>query len=152
MTAFRFPLKRVLDLRRKQLELAEARYKRQAEEVAALDRARAEVEASGIRAEVQVREWKQVCGHDLGALSAFRQRVKAREAQIASERMVSARKLGELQMLMLEARRRCRLLERLEERRLAEWTAARDHELEDLAAESYLARWVARGSGGTMDK
>jgi hypothetical protein len=45
------------------------------------------------------------------------------------------------QQTMLEARRRCRLLERLKERRMAEWTVARDHELDDIAAESYLARW-----------
>jgi hypothetical protein len=45
---------------------------------------------------------------------------------------------------MLEARRRCRLLERLKERRLTEWTAGRDHELEEIAAESYLARWSRR--------
>ena len=47
---------------------------------------------------------------------------------------------------MLEARRRCRLLERLKERRLAEWTAERDQELEEMAAETYLARW-SRGRG-----
>ena len=48
---------------------------------------------------------------------------------------------------MLEARRRCRLLERLKERRLAEWTTARDHEVEEIAAESYLARWSQRRRG-----
>jgi hypothetical protein len=42
---------------------------------------------------------------------------------------------------MLEARRRCRLLERLRERRWDEWKAAADRELEETAAESYLARW-----------
>ena len=58
------------------------------------------------------------------------------------------KKLGEQQKVMLEARRRCRLLERLKERRLAEWTAERDRELDEIAAESYLARW-SRGSQGT---
>ena len=41
---------------------------------------------------------------------------------------------------MLEARRHCRLLERLKERRLAEWKAACDHEMDELASESYLAQ------------
>jgi hypothetical protein len=45
---------------------------------------------------------------------------------------------------MLEARRRCRLLERLKEHRLTEWTAERDREVEEIAAESYLARWSRR--------
>ena len=144
MTSFRFPLKRVLDWRRTQLELEEARYKQQAAELAALDRARAEIEASGIRAEVQVRQWSAVAGSDLAALDAFRRRVKSREAEIANRRVEFARKLAERQKTMLEARRRCRLLERLEERRFAEWREARDRELDELAAESYLAKW-ARG-------
>ena len=42
---------------------------------------------------------------------------------------------------MLEARRRCRLLERLKERRLADWTAERNRQLEEVASESFLARW-----------
>jgi hypothetical protein len=42
---------------------------------------------------------------------------------------------------MHEARRRCRLLERLRERRRAEWKTENDRELEQVAAESYLARW-----------
>jgi hypothetical protein len=141
MTTFRFPLQRVLDWRRTQLELEEARYKQQAAELAALDRSRAEVEAAGIRAEIQVREWNPVAGHDLGALGSFRLRVKAREAEIAVQRMGCARKLDERQKIMLEARRRCRLLERLKERRAAEWREACAHELEELAGESYLAKW-----------
>jgi hypothetical protein len=36
------------------------------------------------------------------------------------------------------------LLERLKERRLAEWTWARDRELEEVASESYLSRWARR--------
>jgi hypothetical protein len=144
MTNFRFPLKRILDWRRVQLELEEARYKQQSAELVALDRARAEMEASGIRAEAEVREWNPVAGEDLGALSAFRQQVKKREAQIAARRADCSRKLAEQQRVMLEARRRCRLLERLEERKLAEWRAAREHELNELASESYLAKW-ARG-------
>ena len=144
MTTFRFPLKRILDWRRAQLELEEARYRQQSAALAALDRMRAEVEAAGIQAELQVREWNPVAGRDLGALGVFRQRVKAREAQIALQRTECARKLGEQQKLMLEARRRCRLLERLEERKLVEWRATRDRELDELAAESYLAKW-ARG-------
>ena len=42
---------------------------------------------------------------------------------------------------MLEARRRCRLLEKLKERRLAEWRAAAEREIEALAAEAFLTRW-----------
>jgi hypothetical protein len=141
MKAFQFPLDKALDWRRIQLELEEARYKKQVAEIAGLDQRRAEIEASGIRAEIQVREWSPIAASDLTALGNFRLRVKSQESEIAKRRFEAAKKLAEQQKLMLDARRRCRLLERLKERRLAEWTAERDHELDEIAAESYLARW-----------
>jgi len=144
MKSFQFPLERVLDWRRIQLELEEARYKQQVAAIAGLDRRRAEIEASGIRAEIQVREWSPIGAGDLTALGNFRLHVKSQESEIARQRFEAAKKLAEQQKLMLEARRRCRLLERLKERRLTEWTAQRDHELEEIAAESYLARWSRR--------
>ena len=144
MRDFHFPLEKALDWRKIQLELEEARYKQQLAALSGLDRQRAEVEASGIRAEIQVREWRPIAAGDLTSLGNFRLYVKSRESEIARLRFEAAQKLAEQQKLMLEARRRCRLLERLKERRLAEWTAARDHEIEETAAENYLARWSHR--------
>jgi hypothetical protein len=144
MKSFRFPLDKALDWRRTQLELEEAQYKRQLASLAVLDRQRAEVEASGIQAEIQVREWHPISAGDLTALGSYRLRVKAQESEIARRRYEAAQKLAEQQKRMLEARRRCRLLERLKERRLTEWTAERDRELEEIAAESYTARWNRR--------
>jgi hypothetical protein len=148
MKTFQFPLEKALDWRRVQLELEEARYKQQVASLAGLDRRRAEVEASGIRAEIQVREWSPIAAGDLSALGNFRLHVKAEESKIARSRSEAAQKLAEQQKCMLEARRRCRLLERLKERRLAEWTAGRDRELDEIAAESYLARWSRRREPG----
>jgi hypothetical protein len=144
MNAFRFPLQKALEWRHKQLEVAEARFKQEAAAVAALDRTRAEVEASGIRAETEVRERGVVAGWDLAALDRFRLRVKSEKARIADQRAAAARTVAEHQDAMLEARRRCRLLERLRERRLQEWEAARDRELDELASEAYLAQWNRR--------
>jgi len=141
MKTFRFPLEKALEWRRIELEIEEARYKQQSAELIALDRRRAEIEASGIRAEIQVREWTPIAAGDLSALGSFRLRVKSDEAEIAGRRAECVRKLVDQQKQMLEARRRCRLLERLKERRLTEWKSACDHELEEIAAESYLSRW-----------
>ncbi|MBS1858436.1 MAG: hypothetical protein JST11_23905 [Acidobacteria bacterium] len=144
MKSFRFPLEKALEWRRKQLELEEARFRRQAAAVAALDRERAETEAAGIRAEIQVRQWGSVAGSDLAALDHFRLRVKNDEARIARDRAAAAAELAVRQESMLEARRRATLLERLRERRYKEWEAERDRELDEIAAESYLARWSRR--------
>jgi flagellar export protein FliJ len=146
MNAFRFPLQKVLELRRKQLELAEAQYKQQLAEVATLDRLRAETEAAGIRAEIEVRQRTSVSGRELAALDHFRLRVKNDEARIAVQRVEVAREATARQEVMLEARRRSRLLDRLRERRLEEWETARDRELDEIASESYLAQWNRRVS------
>ena len=141
MSRFRFPLERVLAWRRTQLEIEEARYRQKLAAVAELDRRRAELEAAGIQAEVQVRASRLVSGEDLAALAEFRQSVRTREKQIVARRVEAAKAADAQLTAMLEARRRCRLLERLKERRQAEWQAADQHALEELAAESYLARW-----------
>ena len=45
------------------------------------------------------------------------------------------------QKAVVEARRRVRLIEKLEERQFQAWKAAADREQENLASELYLARW-----------
>jgi hypothetical protein len=146
MTPFRFSLQRVLDWRRTQMELEEARLRQQAAAIADLDRARAELEAEGIAAEIAVREWSPLRGSELAALGSFRVGVRLKEGRIAALRAARERDLAGQRQAMLEARRRYRLLERLRDRRLEEWRAAADKELEDFAAEGYLARW-SHGAG-----
>jgi flagellar export protein FliJ len=144
MIPFRFRLQKVLDWRRTELEMEEIKFKRQSAALADLDRARAQLEAAGVKAEVQVRDWVPLAGRDLAALGNFRLFVKLKERDIARRRVECRQKLDAQQRVMLEARRRCRLLERLKERRLSEWELAENRELEQLAAESHLAQWFRR--------
>ena len=141
MKSFKFPLEKVLELRRTQLGLEEAKHKREVAAVAAIDKRRAEVEAAGVKAEIEVRLWNPIQSSDLVALGNYRLKVKAEESALAKHRFDAAQKLAAQQKLMLEARRRCKLLERLRERRLEEWTAERDKEIDEIAAESFLSRW-----------
>lgn len=146
MTAFRFRLEKVLAWRRTQLELEDAKLKMQIAGLAELDRSRAELEATAIRSEVEVRDWNPLAGQDLAALSNFHLHVQNREKDLAERRREAVQQIEAQQQAMLEARRRCRLLERLEERRLAEWKVAADREIEQLAAESYLSGLTRRRS------
>jgi hypothetical protein len=138
---FSFRLDRVLDWRRKQLGLEEARFRQAIAAVAAVERARLELAAGATRAESEIRGRERVAGADLGALAEFRTHVKEEESRLAARRSECERAQAAQQASMLEARRRCRLLERLRERRWAEWKASSDRELEEIAAESYLAQW-----------
>jgi hypothetical protein len=148
MTTFRFPLQKALDWRRTQLELAEARLREQRAALAAIDRARLELQATGRRTEVEVRAFRPLEGGDLSALGRFRLQVQARDQELAARRVKCQKELSVRQAALLEARRSSRLLERLKERRWTEWQAGRDRELEELAADSYLAQWARRREAG----
>src|SRR5580692_8054977 len=141
MSGFRFSLEKALDLRRLQLELEESRFQQQAAALLELDRMRDHMRASRAHAEAQVRAGGSAQGLDLAALGAFRLHVQAKEKALAQRRVEGEKKLEERRNAMLEARRRCRLLERLKERRKAEWDTAFNRELEAVAAESFLAQW-----------
>ena len=146
MKNFRFRLEKVLEWRRTELEIEQARLQQQTQALLELDSERANIEAAGIRSEIEVRAWQPLTGSDLVALAAFRRHVIAKEQQIEIRRQEARRKLESQKLAMIEARRRSELLERLKQRRLCEWQAAADRELEELAAESYLARFVRRGA------
>ena len=144
MTAFRFPLEKALHWRRTQLELAESRVEQQLAVLAAIDQARAELDAMGQRTELEVRQLARIDGRDLDALGALRLAIKSRGKTLAAKRVECGRELSVRQTALLEARRRCRLLERLKERRWKEWQSAAEKELDELAADSYLAQWARR--------
>jgi len=141
MKSFQFRLERVLALRRTQLELEDARFRQCVAAVAAVDRARAELDATAVAADLDVRGAVSIAGADLAALDEFHRHVRSQEQVLAERRAERTRELAAQEAAMLEARRRCRLLERLRERRLAEWKEENDRELEQVATESYLSRW-----------
>ncbi|HXS98679.1 MAG TPA: hypothetical protein VN736_28980 [Candidatus Limnocylindrales bacterium] len=141
MKSFRFSLQKVLEWRQTELELAEAGYKRETSAVLAIDEARRDLAREAESAELEVRRGA-VRGCDLSALSNYRKQVKKLDGDLLTRRDEAQKRVQDAQRELMEARRRCRLLERLGERRRAEWQAECDVELEEAAAESYLARWV----------
>jgi flagellar export protein FliJ len=142
VNSFRFRLARVLEWRQTELELADGRYRRQLGVISDLDREGALLAERRSTAEVEVRADPNLTGTDLAALAAFHRYVDARRGQLARRRAEEQRKLAAIEAALLEARRRCRLLERLKQRRLEEWTRASNAETERTASENYLAQWV----------
>jgi DNA repair exonuclease SbcCD ATPase subunit len=140
MKSFHFRLERVLDWRRMEMEQAEMAFKQQSAALAELDRQRAETDAADLRAQLEVRAWRPVWGGDLAALGAFRAESQKRQQKMQVRRAECEKQLAARWQAMMEARRRLRLLERLKERRLSEWRAACDSELEQQAAEAYMAK------------
>ena len=143
MTRFRFRLESALVWRRTQLEAAEFRVRQALEALASLDAAIAALEASRMEAEREVRAAGAVAAEDLWALSSWREALRSRAAALVARRREGDADLARRRAEEAAARRRCRLLERLREGRLAEWERQQARELEDFASDAYLARWNA---------
>ena len=144
MQAFRFRLERVLQLRAKQLELEDARFKQAVAAVAELDRMMEHLRQSVKQAEGDLRQSTSLSGIELAALDSYRTGMRHRQEQLLAQRQQRQSMVEHQRAVMMEARRRCRLLDRLKERRRGEWQSACDREVEDAASESFLAGW-ARG-------
>jgi hypothetical protein len=139
MTTFRFRLEKVLAWRRTQLELEEAKFQQRTLEVRELEAQRERIAAAGTRTETEVCTWSPLAGSDLAALDSYRRYVSGQEKELALRTEEARQRAAAQQQAMFDARRRCQLLERLKQRRMEEWQSAANKELEDLAAESYLA-------------
>ena len=144
MKSFQFPLERVLAWRRTQLEIEEARFGQRQAEMAAVRRQQEQWEALTIRTGQETPRLPGLRGGDLNALALFRLGARHRAAELEKRRIACEQKVEEQRRKFLEARRNARLLERLKERRLEEWTAEYDREVEAQASETFLAQWRPR--------
>jgi flagellar export protein FliJ len=141
MKRFEFRLERVRDFRRQQLELEQAKLER-------LDAERRELEAESSRLAHETArtrdslmvttsaEARELVTADLYLrhLADARKRHDARVTAFAP-RMCKQKEA------VLEARRRVRLMEKLEEKQFRDWKTEADREQENLASELFLARW-----------
>jgi hypothetical protein len=141
MRAFEFPLRQALQWRRTQLELEENKLARLAATLEEMALAAVRLDLVKSRAEGAVRQSAVVEAGDLWALAAYRQRLIAELRALEQRRVAAEQQVAAQRQKVLEAQRQCRLLEKLEQRRHAEWQKAADGELDNLAAESFLARW-----------
>jgi flagellar export protein FliJ len=139
MTAFSFRLERVLQWRQAQLDLAQAAMSRLAAERARWDAILANL--SNARTQAEGLLAGPVNGAELGALGRYQTYVEQRRKIALDRRRETEVKMEQQRARVLQARRECRLLERLREVRRAEWESAVNHEFEALAAETYLAQW-----------
>jgi flagellar export protein FliJ len=141
MKPFRFPLERVLEWRRGEFET----------EQAALRLLHAEREGTAARrrtlAESLERERRMlvspgdVSGETLAALEAYRDWVRRETLRLEDRIRQLDRRIAEQRGRVIEAQRKVKLLERLREKALRQWTAEVNREIESFAAEAFLARW-----------
>jgi hypothetical protein len=139
---FSFPLDRVLHWRRAQALVEEAKLDQLRTQIHALDQRRENLAQSVTDAGRNLVALRSVSPHEIGALEHYRAAAARQSVQLLGQRreleLAATRQL----QTVIDRRRDARLLERLRERRLAEWRTAAALEGEQLAAESHLARYV----------
>src|ERR1041384_4408397 len=102
MNAFRFPLDKVLEWRRTQLELEEMQYRRQLAMLAEMDRQSAELDKASQATERGVREWNPLFAGELEALGGFRLHVQRKQSEMLVSRAEFRKQIDRQQALMLE--------------------------------------------------
>src|SRR5438045_342283 len=131
MKRFEFPLARVRDFRRQQLELEEGKLQ-------LLLRERQSLEAESLRIESEAAETRRslivtlsVESQELVASDAYLRRLAVEKKRLAGKITEWQARAVKQREAVLEARRRVRLMEKLEERRFREWERAVDREQEN---------------------
>lgn len=141
MKSFDFPLEKVRQYREKQAQIEESKLERvyagrrtvEARREA-LNRHRAETEKSLFAT-------RSVNAAELAALDRWGRYVDEQNQLFARQLAQCDAEIAAQRARVVEARRQFQLLDKLKERRLAVWRTEYDRELEQQAAESYLAQW-----------
>ena len=144
MQTFRFRLVKVLEWYTRQYELEERRLTAC---LAALADAKADIAsllAERLSVESEMLSRKSIPANDLAALGLYRLGAKKRELELHGVRDRCQAEVEAQRLKRQAAERRLRLVEKLRERRAAEYTYAETRELEELASDAFFAKWAAR--------
>lgn len=142
MKPFRFNLDRVLEFQAAQLRAEEVKLQILNEEAATLRRTSESLDQSRASEEDKVRNATVLNGSDLQSLELYRRQIQIQKQRLRDRLADVAKRLEAQREQLLKVRRKHRLLEKLKERRLQEWTIESSKELEQIASESHLARFV----------
>lgn len=141
MQRFQFRLDRVLDWRRKQCGMEESRLATCLALVHDTDRkiGALRAERAAINRELLIRP--AIPAADFLNLGRYRIRAGKQELELEDERGQRLQSAAEQRTRVQQAQQRVKLLEKMRDRRLAEYSVAAGRELEEAAAEAFLVRW-----------
>jgi hypothetical protein len=143
MKAFRFSLERALHWRGIQCELEEAKSTRLGTERVALAQQLVNIATARKSAAESILSSAEILSAEFQTLATYNNWTEQQKVRIAQKARQLDQQIAEQALRTAEARRKKKLLEKLREGRLQKWTALRDSEDEQVAADSWLSRYVA---------
>ena len=141
MKAFRFRLARVLEWQRTGLALEEQKLEQLTAERSRIEAARGEARSSRMESGRALAGRTGLHGMDLELQNAYSVCLEERERALGVSLREFTRRIDTQRLAVAEARRKVRLLERLAARRLSEWNAELNRELEAMAAEFTISQY-----------
>jgi len=142
MKSFQFPLQRVLDWRTLRMRTEEEKLASLQHKLAAILHRDSALTEAELKSGARLLQLIGIDGSDLRALAAFQLRMRKERTVLKAERAQCEAQISEQRQRLLKARRDCRALEQLKDKRKRTWTAQLDREIEDTAAEAYLSQWA----------
>lgn len=139
MKQFSFPLESVRRWRFRQLETEQGRLEQLFGERDAIAARRRALEQE-LKQESRMLDAPGLKAGELAALDAFRRYVTVESHRLAAEKRACEQRIEIQRKQVLEARRQFELLNRLREKAAHQWRAEHARELENIAADLYLAR------------
>jgi flagellar biosynthesis chaperone FliJ len=134
MKAFAFDLQRILEFRRQQSGLERSRFQRFLAQFQLWE---------DEEARADVRRLCVVEGQHLASLASFQRHIERRLQEVDRLKAGLMPQIEQQRLMVIEADRKVKLLERLREQKHREWIARRDKQTDELAADSYVARLSA---------
>jgi hypothetical protein len=143
MITFHFSLERVLHYRALQRASEEAKLQRLVEEEALLESKLQIIDNVISEMPARIAALDELRGRDLNLMAAYRIRLTKERDSISGMCRQKKCAIAEQVEVHRKAKQRHRLLEELRTRQHHEWVMQASRELDELAHESYLARWTA---------
>lgn len=141
MKAFHFRLDRVLDWYGNLYKIEQTRLASVMAALHATQERIARFQAECLSVERDIIGRHDIPARDFAALGLYRLRARKLEQDFGQELQRREKAVRDQMQRVQEAQRKLRLVEKLRDRRLAEHRYHEDKELEELAAEAYLAKW-----------
>lgn len=141
MKRFQFQLQTALEWRRRRMEQERLRHEEMLSRLEAIEAQIAQSEQNFMESRRVTLESAALTATELTALAEYRDAVDLRKQRLRREAAKLATEIEQQHVVMVEATRQFRLLEKLRGRRFDEWRKDCDREVEAEAGDLYLAKW-----------
>ena len=140
MKRFQFPVERVRLWRHEQAEMEELKLQQLNAELLRLTTQQQDLQNEAARSEEALRQGGPIVADELARLDDFKQYVRAHSKTLDEQRRQNEAKTVEQRKVLIEAKRKAKLLNQLKEKALSTWSSAHNKEQEELSAELFLAK------------